>query len=150
MNTSTYLYADFLTNENTYVELQKFWKDLTTQIAKYHGDRAVDYLNLEQKRTGRPVRNGNPVAARRLESRNQGVRIIQEDLEEEWEGLYAYINQFGVEEDEIVHELVIDIKLDSRSLAIASVLIDRWYAGALTEEVLKRDFFPEEEVAETD
>jgi hypothetical protein len=136
-----YLFADFLKNEASYLELQCTWRELLAPIAAAHGYTLTPYMNLAQ--AGRPVRDGNPIVALRVTETGQGIRILQTSPTAEGADLWAWFDRFGADDaTEETPELVIDLKATPTTLAVAAILIEHWIAHRLDPELLGRWLAP--------
>ena len=140
MEDNHYLFADFLDNETAYLAAQRTWRELAEQIAATHGHDLAPYMDLAQG--GRPVRDGNPLLALRAPATGRGIRIIQTAPDEPGGNLWAWLGTFGTGEATETHELVIDIQATPTTLAVAAILIERWFAGGLDAEALARWLAP--------
>ncbi len=125
-----HMHADFLTNERSYSDAERYWIDLWGQIdpitRRLKGWRQPWFQPLPPS-----ISEGNPIFSAVSPMLKRAIRIIQfEPTEKELE-FVAYPDTFGgtIFDPKAIHELVISCALSDEAAKLSLSLMLQWVEG---------------------
>lgn len=128
------LYPDFLEDEAIYDELQEYWDGLISTLAEENEVVFESYINLFDAE-GDKFRDANPILSALDADSNRGIRIIQYTVEDAQElFISAFFNEFPIDEDNPIQEMVIDLVLSEETKNKALEWVKLWLVDQVEQE----------------
>ncbi|MFZ2901186.1 MAG: hypothetical protein WA004_21325 [Saprospiraceae bacterium] len=119
------LYANLLEDKRVYNLARASWKRFFDKLAKEMGVSYVPYIN--QKQSGKPEYDGNPIFSAYVPALNRAVRIIQVAPGEGGEEITSWVDTIALHEGQPeVEDLVLDMVLSRAARERAGELVKRW------------------------
>ncbi len=132
-----YIFKDFLDNKKVYKKNIEFWKSIISKLLKSEKFSFDEYI-ARSDGFGNEFYDGNPICNFKIDKLNKGVRIIQEEPEENSIQLSAWIEEAELVNGKIIDELVINLELTRETIFIAVDLINAWILNDISKFRMKR------------
>lgn len=132
-----YLYKSFLDDKAVYKKNVAFWDKVVKSLLQTVNYTFAEYIATDDG-YGNEFYDGNPIYNFMIDSLNKGVRIIQEEPEENPNQFTAWISETELPNGNKLDELVINIQLTQETILLTIDLINAWILNDLTKFRMKR------------
>jgi hypothetical protein len=133
-----YLFHNFLETNLTYFICKEYWQ---TKMEYFFESNKIENPKAYLTTTfanGEDFRNGNPMVNYFVPELNKAFRIIQEEPDNENADIAAWIDDFEMNENRIIEELVISIHHTPETEQVAFDLISKWLVSNLPKQKMER------------